>query len=122
MKRFSFVALVLFTLLALTTQNAYAATAISMFMRNDDGKPTFIFTVNGYFSQSELRDGYVLVSNGDEYKLHCSQSDETTVVCSASSAVVGSDVMVYFGGSRFWASTPVERHPAPPAPVVTHIT
>lgn len=123
MKRFSTVALVLLTLLALTTGTVFAGTAISLSLRNDDGVPTFIFTVNGSFSKAELNDGYVQVSGGDTYKLSCNQASDTTVVCHTSRELSGMDVMVYFGGAKFWVSLPVEQHHAPaPAPTHSNVT
>ncbi len=120
MKRFSTVALVLLTLLALTTGTVFAGTATSLSLRNDNGVPTFVFTVNGSFTKSELGDGYVQVSGGGTYKLSCNQTSDTTVICHSSKELTGLDVMVYFGGTKFWVSLPVE-HQAP-APTPTKVT
>jgi len=114
MKRFSTVALVLLTLLALTTGTVFAGTATSMSVRNDNGVPTFIFTVNGSFSKAELNGGYVQVSGGGTYKLSCNQTSDTTVLCHTSKELAGMDVMVYFAGTKFWVSLPVEHQPAAP--------
>ena len=121
MKRFFFSTLVLLSMLTLTTGAAYAGTALSLIeVRNDDGTPTFVFRVNGSFTNGELHNqGYVLVSGGDEYDLHCAVQDETTVVCHTSKKVAGHRVMVHFGGSDFWTIVPEGGSNKPaPTPVV----
>ena len=120
MKRFFFTSLVMFALLALTASTVFAGTALSLIqVRNDEGVPTFVFRVNGSFTDGELHNqGYVLVSGEGEYDLHCAVQDETTVVCHTSKKAAGHRVMVHFGGSDFWTVVPEERPVAPtPAPV-----
>jgi hypothetical protein len=120
MKRFFFSSLVMVALLALTTSTVFAGTALSLLkVRNDDGVPTFVFRVNGTFTNGELHNqGYVLVSGEGQYALHCAVQDETTVVCHTSKKAAGHRVMVHFGGSDFWTVVPEERPVAPkPAPV-----
>ncbi len=122
MKRFFFSSLVMVALLALTTGTVFAGTALSLIeVRNDDGVPTFVFRVNGTFTNGELHNqGYVLVSGEGQYDLHCALQDETTVVCHTSKKAAGHRVMVHFGGSDFWTVVPEERPVAPtpaPAPV-----
>ena len=120
MKRLFFSSLVMVALLALTTSTVFAGTAPSLLeVRNDDGVPTFVFRVNGTFTNGELHNqGYVLVSGEGQYDLHCAVQDETTVVCHTSKKAAGHRVMVHFGGSDFWTVVPEERPVAPkPAPV-----
>lgn len=120
MKRFLFSSLVVAALLALTVSTVFAGTALSLIqVRNDDGVPTFVFRVNGSFTNGELHNqGYVLVSGDGQYDLHCAVQDETTVVCHTSKKAAGQRVMVHFGGSDFWTVVPEERPVAPkPAPV-----
>ena len=108
MKKYFLSIFVLLSLLATTTGTAFAGTALSLIeVRNDDGVPTFVFRVNGSFTNGELHNqGYVLVSEGEEYDLHCAVQDETTVVCHTSKKVSGHRVMVHFGGSDFWTTVP----------------
>lgn len=120
MKRFFFTSLVMVALLALTVSTGFAGTALSLILvRNDDGVPTFVFRVNGAFTNGELNNqGYVLVSGNEQYDLHCAVQDETTVVCHTSKKAVGQRVMIHFGGSDFWTVVPVEKPAVPtPAPV-----
>lgn len=120
MKRFFFTSLVMVALLALTVSTVFAGTALSLILvRNDEGVPTFVFRVNGSFTNGELNSqGYVLVSGDEQYDLHCAVQDETTVVCHTSKKAVGQRVMIHFGGSDFWTVVPVEKPIVPtPAPI-----
>lgn len=120
MKRFFFTSLVMVALLALTVSTVFAGTALSLILvRNDEGVPTFVFRVNGSFTNGELNSqGYVLVSGDEQYDLHCAVQDETTVVCHTSKKAVGQRVMIHFGGSDFWTVVPVEKPIIPtPAPI-----
>lgn len=69
---------------------------------NNGGGPTFVFRVNSEFPASELHGGFVQVEGGDSFPLSCVKTDETTVVCHASKQVGGQNVVVGFGGARFW--------------------
>jgi hypothetical protein len=107
MKRTIFTALVLFTLLALTTGTAFAGSALQLVdVSNGSGGPTFTFRVTGEFSQSELNGGFVSVEGGNDYPLYCAQQDEDTVVCHTSKKVAGKNIVVGFGGARFWVTVP----------------
>jgi hypothetical protein len=120
MKRIFFSSVVMVALLALTVSTVFAGNALSLIqVRNDEGVPTFVFRVNGSFTNAELNSqGYVLVSGDEEYGLHCAVQDETTVVCHTSKKAAGQRVMVHFGGSDFWTVVPVEKPVVPtPAPV-----
>lgn len=104
MKKFFATIFVLLTLLALTTGTAFAGSVIGMSVTNGGGGPTFIFTVTGDFSPSELKGGFVQ-AGGETFPLHCSQQDATTIICHASKKVAG-DIVVGFGGTRFWTDMP----------------
>ena len=106
MKRFFFSVLVSLTLLALTTGTVFAGSAVELVsVSNDGGGPTFVFRVSSEFSESELH-GFVQVEGGDSFPLSCVKTDETTVVCHASKKVGGQNVVVGFGGARFWQHVP----------------
>ena len=110
MKRVFSTVLVLLTLLALTTGTVFAGSALELVeVRNDDGGPTFIFRVTGEFSASELEGGFVSVEGGEDYPLYCEQIDADTVVCHTSKKVSAHDVVVGFGGARFWVFVPDVR-------------
>lgn len=107
MKRFLVSVLVLAALLALTTGTAFAGSALELVeVRNRNDGVKFIFRVTGEFSRDELNSGFVQVEGGDDFPLYCAQKDESTVVCHTSKQVGGSNVVVGFGGSRFWAYIP----------------
>ena len=107
MKRVFSTVLVLLTLLALTTGTVFAGSALELVdVRNNEGGPTFIFRVTGEFSQSELDGGFVSVEGGEDFPLYCVQQDADTVVCHTSKKVSGRDVVVGFGGARFWVNVP----------------
>ena len=107
MKRVFSTILVLLTLLALTTGTAFAGSALELVdVRNDQGGPTFIFRVTGEFSEGELNGGFVSVEGGEDYPLYCEQIDADTVVCHTSKKVGAHDVVVGFGGARFWVNVP----------------
>ena len=106
MKRFFFSVLVSLTLLALTTGTVFAGSAVELVsVSNDGGGPTFVFRVSGEFSKGELH-GFAQVEGGDSFPLSCVKTDETTVVCHASKKVGGQNVVVGFGGARFWHRVP----------------
>ncbi|MBE7433853.1 MAG: hypothetical protein HS100_08040 [Anaerolineales bacterium] len=106
MKRLFFTALVLTALLAMTAGTAFAGSALELrSVGNNQGGPTFVFRVTGEFSNSELT-GFVQVQGGDDFPLYCSQTSPTEVVCHASKKVGGHDVVVGFGGARFWTYVP----------------
>ncbi len=107
MKRFFVSVLVLAAMLAVTTGTAFAGSALELVeVRNSDGGVTFIFRVTGEFSQDELNSGFVQVEGGDDFPLYCAQRDATTVVCHTSGKTGGSNVVVGFGGARFWTDVP----------------
>ncbi len=102
MKRLFWTAVVLTALLAVTAGTAFAGSALELrSVGNNQGGPTFVFRVTGEFSDSELT-GFVQVQGGDDFPLFCSQTSPTEVVCHASKKVGGHDVVVGFGGARFW--------------------
>lgn len=114
MKKLLVSSFVLLALLALTTGTVFAGSVINLIgVSNGGGGPTFTFRVNGEFTQSELNSGSVIF-NGESVKLSCNQTDETTVVCHAARKVSGEDVVVNFGGSKFWAGVPEAREPRAP--------
>jgi hypothetical protein len=103
MKRLFLTTLVMLTLLALPTGIAFAGSALELVhVDNNGGGPTFTFRVVGEFSDDELAGGFVQVQGGDDFPLYCSQTTPDTVVCHTSKAVGGHDVVVGFGGARFW--------------------
>jgi hypothetical protein len=107
MKRFFVSVLVLAAMLAVTTGTAFAGSALELIeVRNGEGGVTFIFRVTGEFSQDELNSGFVQVEGGDDFPLYCAQRDATTVVCHTTKKTGGSNVVVGFGGARFWTDVP----------------
>lgn len=114
MKKLIFISLIVLALLALTTGTVFAGSALELVeVRSDDGVPTFVFRVTGEFSPSELESGFVQVDGGEAYSLYCAQIDATTVVCHASKAASGHDVVVGFGGAKFWDFVPESASRAP---------
>lgn len=92
--------------LILTTETAFAGSVIDLIgISNSGGGPAFTFRISGDFPQGDLN-GTVQVEGGDSFELHCKQVDSATVVCHASKKVSGENVIVYFGGAKFWASVP----------------
>ncbi len=113
MKKLFFTALVLTALLTVTVGTAFAGSALELIqVRNDEGVPTFVFQVTGEFSQEELQNGFVSVQGGEDFPLFCAQQDADTVVCHTSKPVAGHDIVVGFGGARFWTNVP--EYVAPP--------
>ncbi len=112
MKKMQFV-LVSLALLAMLTSVAAAPLAISLIqVRNDaGGSVVFVFKVSGQFSSAQLK-GTVHV-NGDDlnFPLNCVQKDETTVQCTTSKNAGGKNVVVTFGGSKFWTDVPEAAAP-----------
>lgn len=107
MKKLFFSSFIVLALLAITTGTVFAGAALELVqVRSDGGLPTFVFRVTGEFSQSELESGFVQVEGGDDYPLYCAQTDATTVVCHTSKAVSGHDVVIGFGGAKFWEFVP----------------
>jgi hypothetical protein len=107
MKKFILTGLLLLSLLITTTRVALAGSAMELLeVKNDAGGPTFIFRVIGTFSRAELDAGFVSVSNGDDYPLYCTQIGSDLVLCHTSRKVGGHDMVVGFGGARFWVSVP----------------
>jgi hypothetical protein len=110
MKKVLFTVLLLLSMLAATTGDVFAGSALELTsVTNSGGGPMFTFRVNGEFSRDELK-GIVRVSGGgDDFILHCAQKDETTVVCHATKKISGQAVSVTFGGATFWANVPEQR-------------
>lgn len=107
MKKLFTTTLVLLALLAMNTGTAFAGSALELYkVQNNGGGPTFTFRVVGEFSKDELSSGFVQVDGGDAFPLYCSQTAPDTVVCHASKKVGGHDVVVGFGGARFWQYVP----------------
>jgi len=84
--------------------SAGTATLVSVVYVPGKG-PVFTFEVSGEFSKADLK-GSVHVEGGEDFDLHCSQVDATTVVCTTSKKAAGGNVAVTFGGSTFWTSVP----------------
>lgn len=107
MKKLFVTALVLTALLSMTVGTAFAGSALELYkVQNNSGGVTFTFRVNGEFSASELASGFVQVQGGDDYPLYCAQTAPNEVVCHASKKAGGHDVVVGFGGARFWTEVP----------------
>ena len=107
MKKLFVTALVLTALLAVTVGTAFAGSALELYkVQNNSGGVTFTFRVNGEFSADELASGFVQVQGGDDYPLYCAQTAPDTVVCHSSKKASGHDVVVGFGGARFWTDVP----------------
>jgi hypothetical protein len=110
MKKLLFTSLVLSALLAVTAGTAFAGSALELVhVANNGGGPTFTFRVVGDFSDDELAGGFVQVEGGDDFPLYCSHTASDTVVCHTSKKVGGHNVVVGFGGARFWTDVP-EQH------------
>lgn len=101
MKRFFLASFVLLSLLAITTGSVFADGVVKDMKVSRSGGLTFTFTVTGFLSPSQLSGGYVRVQGGDVFDLHCTQTDEFTVVCHAPAKINGG-VTVGLGGSTFW--------------------
>ncbi|GAB1469862.1 hypothetical protein MASR2M66_07390 [Chloroflexota bacterium] len=82
-------------------------------MGNDDGGPTFVFSVTGDFSRSDLESGFVQVQGGETYPLYCQRTGESTVLCHTTLKVSGAHVVIGFAGSTFWNKVPDRRSSAP---------
>lgn len=103
MKRIFFTTLILTALLSVTVGTAFAGSALELLsVENNGSGPTFTFRVHGEFSKSELESGFVQVEGGDDFPLYCAQTDADTVVCHTTKKVGGHNVVVGFGGARFW--------------------
>lgn len=105
----------MFLFLLIPTHLVYATSqkdvVISLIeVRNDSsGSVIFIFQVSGKISKSNLNNGYVQVQGGNDYGLHCNQTDENTVQCTTSKKTGGENVVVGFAGSKFWAYIPESK-------------
>lgn len=114
MKKLIFGSFIVFVLMVVSTSTVFAGSALELVeVRSDNGVPTFVFRVTGEFSPSELESGFVQVEGGEVYPLYCAQVDATTVVCHTSKVASGHDVVVGFGGAKFWDFVPefVSRAP-----------
>jgi hypothetical protein len=117
MKRIIFAGFILLFLLILVTGNAFAAQQppakalmLLEIRTNANGGILFVFRVEGWFTKAELNSGVVKVQGGYIYNLYCNQVDEETVICSsANKQVSGQEVVITFGGARFWARVPVAQ-------------
>lgn len=106
MKKIFSTIVILIALLTMTTGAAFAGSVLELVgVRNGGGGPTFVFRVTGEFSRSELESGFVTV-DGETFPLYCVQQDADTVVCHTSKVVSGHEVVVGFGGARFWDKVP----------------
>lgn len=106
MKRLCSTLAFLIIFLAANTNVAFAGSVLDLVgVSNGGGGPTFTFRVSGDFAQGDLG-GTVQVEDGDSFRLHCKKIDLTTVVCHAAKKVSGQDVIVYFGGAKFWVRVP----------------
>jgi hypothetical protein len=100
-------AVVLIVLLALTTSTVFAGQALELIeVRNDSAGPTFIFQVSGEFTKEELNTGFVNVSGGELYTLHCGQKHGDRITCHTTKKVGGHNVVIGFGNARFWTYVP----------------
>lgn len=109
MKKLLFTALMLTALLAATVGTAFAGSALELVgVSHNGGGISFTFRVNGEFSADELASGFVQVQGGDDFPLYCSQTAPDEVVCHTSKKTAGHDVVVGFGGARFWTDIPAE--------------
>ena len=109
MKKLFVTVLMLIALLTVTVGTAFAGSALELYkVQHNSGGITFTFKVNGEFSADELASGFVQVSGGDAFPLYCSQTAPDEVVCHTSKKVAGHDVVVGFGGARFWTDVPAE--------------
>lgn len=107
MKKLLFAGFLLLALLVSTTRDAFAGSALELLeVTNGEAGPTFIFRVFGQFSRAELDDGFVSVSNGEDYPLYCVQVSEDRVICHTTKKVGGRDIVIGFGGARFWVTVP----------------
>lgn len=99
---------VLIVLLALTTNTAFAGQALELIeVRNDSAGPTFIFKVSGEFTKEELNTGFVNVSGGELYTLHCGQKHGDVITCHTTKKAGGHNVVIGFGNARFWTYVPL---------------
>jgi hypothetical protein len=96
------------TLLTISVTPVFAGSALELIeVRNDSGAPVFVFLVAGEFTKQELNTGFIHVSGGDDYILHCGQKSETTVTCYTTKKAAGHNVMIIFGNARFWTYAPL---------------
>ncbi len=106
MKKTFFAVFVLLGMLVATTGAAFAGSAIELkTVRNDSAGPTFIFRVSGTFTSDELNT-FVKVQGGDNVPLYCRQIEADTAICHAAKTIGGKNVIVYFGGAKFWTKVP----------------
>src|SRR5215213_5365054 len=111
MKKLSLTALFLLIMLASLVGPAAAAPLSSgsvtlLSVEYVPGKgPVFTFNVSGHFSRSDLK-GFVHVEGGADFDLSCTQVDESTVKCTTSKKVGGTNAAIIWGGSTFWTSVP----------------
>ncbi|MBX3037031.1 MAG: hypothetical protein KF758_08965 [Anaerolineales bacterium] len=102
---------VLMVLLALTTSTAFAGQALELIeVRNKDSGPTFIFRVTGEFTKEELNTGFVNVSGGELYTLHCGQKQGDRITCHTTKKAGGHNVVIGFGNARFWTYVPAANY------------
>lgn len=107
MKRLFLTILMLIALLSMTISAVFADSALELVsVQNNGGGPTFTFRVNGEFSADELAGGFVQVEGGGIFLLYCAKTAPDTVVCHTSKKVGGHDVVIGFGGARFWTDVP----------------
>ncbi len=104
MRQFLAIVLLVSVLMGVFTETAFASSVLDMSVSNGGGGPTFIFTVSGDFSKIN---GTVQVEGGDSFPLYCRQTDETTVICHATKKITGQNVVVNFGGAKFWVNVPL---------------
>lgn len=107
MKHLCSTILFLIIFMSTTTETAFAGSALELTgVSNGGGGPTFTFRVTGEFSQNELNNGTVKAKGSETISLSCTQIDPVTVVCHAAKTVSGQEVVINFGGTKFWAGVP----------------
>lgn len=67
--------------------------------------PVFYFSVKSEFSRGELN-GKLHVQGGADYNLYCNQVDAGSVRCISSDKVQGVNVVLAWGGFKFWTYVP----------------
>jgi hypothetical protein len=68
--------------------------------------PVFTFAVSGEFTKADLK-GSLHIEGGDDFDLYCTQVDSSTVTCTVSKKAAGKNVVLSWGGSKFWTSVPL---------------
>lgn len=108
MRKFFFTLLLLAAMLALSVSAVFAdGQALTLDSISNNGRSiVLVFSVHGEFSKAELYGGSIIASDGT-YGMSCNQVDTDTVRCTADSrAFAGQDLVVIFGGAKFYTFVP----------------